>query len=132
MRRVVWLSVMAVALVGCSNPEAEQAPEPGVPREYSTVVDLRDAMIEAGYDCPHWKQTNAVKFSAESGSCSGRDSLSVYATKRDLARQVDTWREFSAQWAISERILVGPNWIINAPKPAEWAEIMGGTVTTAG
>lgn len=94
---------------------------------YGSVVELRDALIAAGYKCPSWLQDDRIKLAAESGQCSDADVLSTYATQADLDEYVDGWRSLGLE---DNPIVVGPNWVLNLPEEAipQVRERLGGTV----
>lgn len=88
--------------------------------------------MSAGLPCPAWEQDNVVKFAAESGNCSDDAVLSTYATDADLQEAVETMRgmnEMLTQNGIEATpLLIGANWIINAPAADKLAPRLGGTV----
>lgn len=98
----------------------------------SSVTELRDALVAAGYECPNWDQSNVVDLAAESGSCSDSDVLSTFASPGNLQDQLDTSRGMD-QMSIDAGLkpdpsLVGPNWIFRSPDAGAYADELGGTV----
>ncbi|WP_432560605.1 hypothetical protein [Granulicoccus sp. GXG6511] len=93
------------------------------------MVELRDAAVAAGYDCPEWAETNVVKLAAGSGRCSDQDVFSVYLTQQDVSTSVQNLKALGA----GVHLLTGPNWIINV-RPAHLEplrEKLGGTIVIA-
>lgn len=143
----IGLGIASVALAvlsacgGSGGDEAgtaateEVAPTESAPRDLgsvSSVTELRDALVEAGYDCPNWDQSNVVDLAAESGSCSDADVLSTFASPANLQDQLDTSRGMD-QMSIDAGLepdpsLVGPNWIFRSPDAGAYADELGGTV----
>jgi hypothetical protein len=109
-----------------SAPATSAAPEPTpTPTRthpvrattYGSVVELRDAAVDAGYFCKHWREDDQVTNAAESGSCSDADVFCIYASTRDRDRQVRQTRannELLKDAGIPPSVvLFGPNWSIN-------------------
>lgn len=70
-------------------------------------------------DCPSWTQDNAVKFAAESGSCSQDDVFATYASEAQRDESISTKKALNED-LVSASIdptptLFGKNWSINAP-----------------
>jgi hypothetical protein len=139
--------VAAVVLVvaGCSgeagqgavtSPTPVATPTPSKNLRYDSVVELRDAAVEAGYSCPNWKQDNAVTNAKESGTCTDEDVFSIYATDSDLEAQIETTKAadelLREQQIEPDPTLVGPNWMIKLP--SEWVyrvkDALGGEIVT--
>lgn len=138
--RVLAAGLLAFLLVGCSaqsgpqaavevtneqqSPSAELADEKSQTLgEVGSVAELRDAVVQAGYPCQDWTQTNVVANAAESGSCSERDVLSTYASQPDRDAQVaqerankDLLRSAGLEPGVT---IVGPNWMANLPADAD-------------
>lgn len=135
------IAALALGAASACGGSSESA-EPGVKESatpvredlgnISSVVELRDALIEAGYDCPNWDQSNIVDLAAESGSCSDSDVLSTFASQGNLQDQLDTSRgmdQLSIDAGLeSDPSLVGPNWIFRSPDADAYAEQLGGTI----
>lgn len=144
MRSLVaaWLMLLLALGSACSSDDAaDQAddaapapttssstapPEPSVTPDarYATATELKDALVEAGYQCRRWREDNAVRTAASSGICSDADTLMVFATDADLNEQVDIYQEFDGLGPY----LIGPNWIVNAPDADQYVDELGGTV----
>src|SRR5215203_4347338 len=73
-----------------SSPTAAATPTPSKNLRYDSVVELRDAAVEAGYSCPNWKQDNVVTNAKQSGTCTDEDVFTIYATDSDLEAQIET------------------------------------------
>jgi hypothetical protein len=149
MMRIVVPLVAALVLAGCGGggdsagevgpqPAASTSTQPAPPTQpagpvsYSTVVELRDAAVAAGYVCPSWKQDNQVQFAAESGSCSDADVFATYASEAQRAEALATAKELGElmreQKLAPDPRLFGPNWSIATSRAAELAKELGGTV----
>jgi hypothetical protein len=94
-------------------------PTPSTNLSYTSLTELRDATVMAGYACPNWDQDDEVDNASESGSCTDSDVFTLYDTDADLRAQVQTYRNLAEEWPDSEtKILVGPNWILSLPVEA--------------
>lgn len=115
-----------------SSSEAAEQPTRTELGKVSSVVELRDALMDAGYDCTGWTQENVVDLAAESGSCDDSDVFSTFASEGDLQAQLDISREMGDMLADADveanTNLVGPNWIFSAPTAGDYAEKVGGTI----
>lgn len=137
---VVMALLLGLALAGCGSddePEAATAPSSSSPtsqgpKTFSSVGELKDAAVAAGLACPSWKQDNVVQAAAESGTCSDETVLSTYATDADLQTAIGNLRDINElmkeQKLEPTPILIGPNWIINAPDAPSLTGALGGTV----
>ena len=140
MKTFVLAAAAALVLAGCSShnqPQAAPSPTPTGPpvaQRYGTVVALKDAAVQAGFTCPKWVQDNVVQDSAESGHCADDDVFSTYATSADLQTGADNIKGMNQMMRDNHLdpgvVLVGPNWIINAPDPdvTRLVKKLGGTV----
>lgn len=131
--------LLALSLAACSSDvEPQTAPieeEPQPLGEVGSVTQLRDAVVEAGYPCPNWTQTNAVTNAAESGTCSDKDVFCTYASQSDRDAQVsqerankDTLRNAGITPGST---IVGPNWMVNLSADADIEgvhAVIGGTL----
>lgn len=97
--------------------------------QYSSVEDLVDAAVAAGYACPAWTQTDQVKSALESGACSQDDVFSIYADSEATQAAVDKIVSVSAGY-VEVGLLAGPNWIVNTAQPAlgQLASRLGGNL----
>ena len=71
--------VSASLLLSCSSSSSSSSSSPAAKR-FETVLEMRDAFIGAGGDCPNW-QISTVKLALSSGTCSDTDVLSVYSSR---------------------------------------------------
>lgn len=120
---------LSAALSGCATQSASSASKSIAPKPkstYSTVIELRDAFIAAGGDCPDWQMTNRVKLAAQSGECSGSVVLSTYLSASTRDEVILALKGVSDPGAV--HLLVGENWIINTKAPEGLVDKMGGTV----
>jgi len=127
--KLLVAGLLTLSLAACSFDSEPGSPSPtkGSPSpteegpqplsEVGSVTELRDALVEAGYPCADWTQTNDVANAAESGSCSEEDVLSTYASESDRDAQVtqerankDMLREAGIDPGST---IVGPNWMVN-------------------
>jgi hypothetical protein len=116
MRKIAALVLTALLAAGCSGAGATGAsstpsptPSPSKDIRYNTVVELRDAVVAAGYRCPNWQPNtgdDGPKYAKESGTCTEEDVFSIYTSDTDVDNQVDL------SVGLIE-MLVGPNWILN-------------------
>lgn len=138
---VVLVAIVVLAMASCSGSDgagdtaaddtSQAAPQesatpaddgPVEPDTFTSVLDLRDAAIAAGYRCPNWQPNNGPEHASEAGSCSKADVFLVFDNDDDLAAQMDTYRDFNK---ILRRVdlkpddtLVGPNWMVNGSEAA--------------
>lgn len=127
--------LMASACGGGSGGDKKAASKPTQEDlgSVSSVVELRDALVAAGYECANWEQDDLVDLAAESGSCDDESVLSTFASQGDLQAQLDTFRGLDGMFKDAdiepEPILVGPNWIFTAPDADGYAAKLGGTIS---
>jgi hypothetical protein len=116
------------------QPAATPTPTASELGTVSSVTEVRDALVDAGYVCSNWDQSNVVDLAAESGSCDDDSVLSTYASAGDLQAQLDSNRDmdklFEENGVELTPNLVGPNWIVNAPGADKYADALGGTVVS--
>lgn len=91
---------------------------------YTSIEQLRDDVVKAGYACPNWRQTNQVKLAAASGSCDGSSVFMLFLNEADVSTNVQNLKAIGAP----VHALVGPNWIVNVPNPSSLLKGMGGIV----
>jgi len=108
-------------------------PEPVVAQQYATVEALKDAAVQAGYDCPAWVQDDVIPFAAESGSCTDESAINpdVFMTFASQADMDETMTVFESKIRVSGALLTGDLWAINSDDVAAIAQIapkLGGTV----
>lgn len=150
MRSLISVLVLALALTACGNDEGDPSvnSEPASPSasteptesesstgvtpdaSYGSVTDLRDALIELGYPCPNWKQTDKLTNASSSGSCSSDDVFSVYLDAADLKRQITTLRSIGGfdEKNFGAPMLAGPNWLLNVDDADQYREALGGII----
>lgn len=134
-------AVVATALLtaSCSStsnptePEAETS-SPAVEKDasYSTIEEFRDAVVEAGLDCPSWSERTGSTYAAAAGDCSDSTVLSIFSSETQRDEQVAVLKAITIEDE-GQPLLVGPNWMINghledleAVQPA-----LGGIVDTS-
>ncbi|GAA2175132.1 hypothetical protein GCM10009846_23800 [Agrococcus versicolor] len=107
--------VVALALSGCSS---------AAPSEQLGTIDsietLRDAYVAAGGAC-EWEAIDE-----RSGNCAG-DAILVLTESEEQEADILATYEAVAGLAPST-VLVGENWILNAPDAAEVQDALGGEV----
>jgi hypothetical protein len=141
MKTMAVIAIVGLAVTGCSsskdNKATTAAPVSSTttssgPKSFSTVASLKDAAVAAGLACPTWTQDNVVESAAESGTCSDDTVLSTYATTADLQSALDTLRSINQLMREKKLeptpLLIGTNWIINAPSAASLTAALGGTI----
>jgi hypothetical protein len=99
---LVALALVSLVLAGCGSGA----------KSYNTVVELRDAAIEAGLPCPGWTMTN-VSLAKESATCSDSSTLSVYTSTAARDEQLKNTDNFLGGALGKQVRLVGPNWILS-------------------
>lgn len=122
-------AVLAVMLAGCgSGSGAATAPVSAAPPAdggtYGNVVDLRDAVVEAGLECPEWDEHNRNKLAATSATCSDSLVMATYASETSLENQMTLWKELG----VESDFLIGKNWMVNSSDPEALRQKLGGTV----
>jgi ABC-type glycerol-3-phosphate transport system substrate-binding protein len=141
-RAAVLLAAAALlASCGGSDPSPEaptetettQAPTKNV--EYSSVVELRDAFVEAGGECPSWNQSDIILAALESGECDDATVLSIYVDRSEAMDAAAGLAAFDEMMGEPSPVLVGPNWLVNSGQDAdeltELKKVLGGTVENA-
>lgn len=114
--------LLGLALTGCGGP-----PEDG--GRYGSVVELRDAVVKAGMECPDWDEHNSVTTAASSGTCSDSLVMATYASTADKQEQIDRYKLLGE--AIELTCLIGENWTINVTKDGDVETLhnkLGGTI----
>jgi len=114
---------LLVSVGGCSGPLTPSPAEP--PKTYATVVELKDAFVKAGGECPDWVQGDRITNAAQSGDCSSSTVLSIYLSE---AKRDETIANLKNLSDLGVHLLVGENWIINTEDPETYADLLGGTV----
>lgn len=89
---------------------------------YSDVLELRDAAMDAGLQCPDWERTSDT-----TGTCSEADVLIL---SDDIDAEVDHLMEFAKDYGVPVTLLVGDNWVVNSPDAADLKDDLGGEVVT--
>lgn len=96
-------AVVAVLLAGCGRPPApDTAPTAATLTAtapaadggtYGSAVELRDAVVEAGVDCPKWDEHNRNKLAATYGHIRlGRALESRWPSGRSSGLSPEAWR----------------------------------------
>lgn len=134
--------VLASSLTACGTPQHSGAEKPGevvevsepLPgeSEFDTVVELRDAVVGLGFPCPHWDQTDKVGLATSSALCNDDTVLSVYADTETKEENIAAMQSFWGEDMPQIGLIVGPNWIINAPDAEKWSEELGATAVIWG
>ncbi|WP_431220143.1 hypothetical protein [Leifsonia xyli] len=97
------------------------------------MTALKDAYLDAGGVCEGgFSQDNKVKAARQSGVCGEDVVLSVYKTKADRDGVVSTMRAFEQGFDNPDKILVGPNWIVNSPDIKKVQKTIGGKIVDLG
>lgn len=113
-----------------SEPSAVPTSQASAPSTgFPSVVELRDAAVDAGLPCPRWRQTDRYEVAAEYAKCSGSTTLSTYSTRADLQEALATLRTLNLPLGEEATpLLVGENWIIQSPHAPKIADRLGGVV----
>lgn len=133
MRALVLAAIGALALAACSEAttqeDANEPPSP--PARYTSVSDLRDAVVSAGVSCPAYEVIRQPTHAAEAAECSDATMLLTFASEDDKQANVEDITAFSE--LVEVTLLVGENWIVNS-EPAELDKLssLGGTRFTRG
>lgn len=133
MKKIAVAFATLLLLTGCGLRQGENDSRPSQPGEdprperYTTVVELKDALVDAGYNCPGWVQSDHVTKALQSGSCNDDDALSVYLDSAAVQHSIETLKGSGA--AVS--LVVGENWMVNSPRADEVLKMIGGTVVTS-
>lgn len=93
-------------------------------QRYEHVLDLRDAAVDAGYECPSWFETDTVPGSSSSGVCSDFDLFAVFDSNSDPGIEL----VIEAQREGDTATLRGSNWVIVCPDPEALQAELGGEV----
>ena len=109
---IATAAAAALGLTACSGG-GTTAPATSAPTTYSTVTEVRDAMVEAGGTCEDWIQDNVVHNASQSGHCGTGTTISLYLSRAAAEAQVQ-YNKDSVFGSIDSTWLVGENWIINA------------------
>lgn len=118
-----------LVLTGCvqinnAAPPQGKAEPPADGGKYASVVELRDAMVKAGLDCPRWDEHDLMMDSASSADCSENIVLATYSSWADREKQMDRYRAIGKSMEIT--VLVGTNWTINSPLADKVKDKLGG------
>ncbi|GKV72960.1 hypothetical protein NCCP2145_23410 [Pseudarthrobacter sp. NCCP-2145] len=125
-----------LVLSGCVQVNAaplprDAAPSPqttATPRvdggSYASVVELRDAMVNAGLDCPQWDRHDGMLDSMSAADCSENIVLATYSSKDDREKQMKRYRAMGESMEMT--VLVGVNWTINSPLADRVQDKLGG------
>ncbi|MCS4277706.1 hypothetical protein M2390_002915 [Mycetocola sp. BIGb0189] len=121
----------ALALTGCTGPGPSASPSPEKKElgEVSTVSELRDGLVKAGFPCETWDQTDVVIGAAQSGTCSKGTVLSTFTSADAAQKSADKTKALVGE-LIDLSLLVGPNWIINDPRAEAMQKELGGVVVS--
>jgi hypothetical protein len=115
--------------------ETSSTPVPSKNVEYSSVVELRDAYVEAGGQCPSWNQSDVILAALESGECDDATVLSIYVDRSEAMDAAEGLAAFDEMMGEPAPVLVGPNWLVNSGQDAdeltELKKVLGGTVENA-
>lgn len=106
-----------LVLTGCiqindAAPQGKGEP-PADGGKYASVVELRDAMVRAGLDCPRWHEHDLMMDSASSADRSENIVLATYSSWADRDKQMGTYHAIGESMEIT--VLLGTNWTINSP-----------------
>lgn len=123
--------ICMLVLTGCVQINPAPAPQettepPADGGKYASVVELRDAMVKAGLNCPHWDEHDGMMDSASSADCSENIVLATYSSWEDREKQMNRYRAMGESLDVT--VLVGTNWTINSPLAEKVKDKLGGYV----
>lgn len=133
VKKIAAAALTLLLLTGCVAKQGPTEPPPSQPEtgnkpeRYATVAALRDAMIESGYHCPRWVQSDNVTKALQSGSCNDNDVLSIYLDSAAVQSSIEVLKGMDAEVTLA----VGENWIVNSPDAEAVSQMIGGTVVTS-
>ena len=115
--KIFSIFVAAVAITGLLTSCSKGSKSSVQSKRFETVLEMRDAYIEAGGDCPNW-ELSTVSLAIGSGQCSGESVLSIYSSRTIADEQNSAMKAFmlkTVPGAANHRLtlLVGENWILN-------------------
>ena len=132
-RSLALATAAALLLVGCSSaPEQEEEVEtaPATLGYVESIDELHDAYVNAGGVCNR-EERDPGQFYKESIDCADDAVLLTFATTRDRDEQVAVYDEMTSLLG-PKTLLVGDNWILNAPDAIEMQSALGGQVVELG
>lgn len=124
------IPLVLTGLAACGGDDSDAASSSSAPpATYDSVVELKNAAVEAGYTCTSWKQDDRVQNAAQSGQCSDSDVFSTYLTSDAVQSTITGLKSLGS----GVHVLAGENWIINAPssKLPALRDELGGTIVKA-
>jgi len=132
LKKKLLLAAIPLALLvsSCSQSHEAATNESAIDSKptatrYTSVVELRDAYVSAGGECSEFKQTNKVKYAAESAECGDSAVLSTYLSEGAVQKQMESTKQALAN-IDSDTWLVGDNWIVNSPEIDKIQAQLGG------
>lgn len=137
-RTLCFLSVAFIASA-CGSGSSDDGQKPGFssPKKnanYSSVVELKDAYVDAGGPCTDWQQTDVVSAALESGECDSATVLSIYVDRAEAKDAAEAVTSLFAGMDDPVSVLVGPNWIVNNDEDSSgliaFKRKLGGTIVT--
>lgn len=139
MKSRTWAGIaaalaLALSLSGCDAASLDAPDETASPAAaqgvFSDIDELRDAYVAAGGDCDDWEQTDRVRAAAASGDCSTNAVLMTFDSSSAAKSTADALLGMVA--AGEERtLLMGADWLINAPDVRDVADSVGGEILSA-
>lgn len=123
MRRAAVALAVAVLLAACGRAAPSQ--------RYETILDLRAAAVSAGMQCPQWR-VSIRHDGSQLGTCSATAIVVLFddAEQRDAA--VEDLRQTLERVDLPFTVLVGENWMIDAPEVPQLAGALGGSLVSGG
>lgn len=120
IRQALAAVTLALSLSACAATDASSGSESGKPEtaSYSTVEELMDAAIDAGYNCPQRKVEDFSLANENAGSCSDNDRFLAGLSEDDV--------QMLLKESGKNTYLVGPDWFINSPKAKSLQKNLGG------
>jgi len=124
IKLLLLLVCLSLSLTGCGS----------LNKEYSSVVDLRDAFVKAGGQCWEWKLNDPVKAQVpshkEDADCDQKTVLIVFADGVSAQEEALQFASTLRSLKFRVNVLVGKNWMINSDQVTKVYAQMGGTLIT--
>lgn len=134
---LVLSAALSLSLFGCVSGTSESIPEPNEtqseterkpaePQNYSDISQLKKAFVEAGGLCDYWEQTNKVTSALQSGDCDSMTVLSLFSSNEAANAAALELKNLKVKIGGELTLLVGANWLINAPSVRDIQPTLGG------
>lgn len=127
---VVAATLSALVLVACSGQPVSTGSNPVVKRPhpaiYASVVDLRDAYLDAGGTCDEWARDYSTQDATEAGRCADGGVLMIFSDAKAASDRAVELRRLLAEAGSSAGLAAGGNWLIVSYDAPGVAAALGG------